>query len=150
MASVLDLVGLGGFIIPIVCCLAAVAAVLYVPAPVKPYVVALCVLVAVASEIYGEGYHSATVEWSAKYDRMVATFNAESEKAALDAAATAHAEDAANESRLKAQIEQQAQDAEAAQALIDAQDAAIAAAPKDADAPEHPLVLDAVRGGRSK
>ena len=85
MWTLLDLVGHGGLIIGIICAAAAVAAVIFVPSPIKHYVVAACLLAAVATQIYSEGYHSADVEWRAKYDKALADLNDRNEKAVIAA-----------------------------------------------------------------
>lgn len=85
MWSLLDLVGHGGLIIGVLCVVGAVVALLYVPTPAKHYVVAACLLMAVASQIYAEGYHQATVEWTSKYNTTMAKISSENAQAVITA-----------------------------------------------------------------
>jgi hypothetical protein len=150
MISLLSLTGYYGSIVAVLCTLAALAALVYVPTPVKHYVVAALLLVAWASQIYSEGFHASEAAWQGKYDQLITAVNLENAKAALAIEAKVRAEDAANADRLKAEIEAQTELAVDAQGRADALAAQIAAAPKTADVSEHPLVLDAIHGKLSK
>ncbi len=85
MWSFLDLVGHGGLVIGVLCVVAAVLAMVYVPAPANHYLAALLLLAAVSTQIYAEGYRNASGEWKAKYDAALASIAVENEKAVITA-----------------------------------------------------------------
>jgi Tfp pilus assembly protein FimV len=148
MLSLFDVIGHAGTLVSVLAVAAAVAALVYVPSPLKHYAVAACLCAAVASQIYAEGYHRSDDEWQAKYDRQIAAINDETQKAVIGAEAKAKAEAEANARNLRAQLDALAQAKAASDASLSEAEARIAAAPKDdhgADAPAPQILLDAVR-----
>ena len=133
--------------LPALCAGGAVAALIYVPYPLKRLALEALAIVAVCSTIYGHGRLAADAEWQAKIDQIkIANLKAidEAEKHVREA-------NNANETALKNELNEleikRAAAAEEAQALR----GKIAAAPVDVhafDAPAHPLILEAIRGAR--
>jgi Tfp pilus assembly protein FimV len=151
MLSLFDVIGHAGTLVSILAVAAAVAALVYVPSPLKHYAVAACLCAALASQIYAEGYHHADAGWQARYDRQIAAINDENEKAVIAAEQKARAEAAANAANLKAQLDDLARQKAASDADLAAAQALIDAAPQDAkpdgpDAPAPAVILDAIRG----
>lgn len=85
MWSFLDLVGHGGLVVAVLLVVAAVLAIIYIPAPANHYAAAALILAAVTSQIYAEGYRKAAGEWEAKYNATLASINAANEKAVIAA-----------------------------------------------------------------
>ncbi|MDR3427807.1 hypothetical protein [Silvimonas sp.] len=145
------LIGHYSWIVPVLCIAAGVAALIYVPSPLKHYVIAALAVAAVTSQIYAAGYQSAETSWKGRYDAMVAQntatlaqINAANLKAEADAVTEASAQAKADAANLRAALDKQAQ--EKAQDDLAYQQALdeIAGAQGDADLGAPELILQAI------
>ena len=155
MLSLLSLAGSFSTILMVVLALAALAALIYVPAPLKHYAVAALLIAAAASQIYGEGYRASEQAWQAKYDRAQAKYEADlamisaaDQKAASDALQAELSREQTNTAQLKIQLDAQAAAAAENEAQYQAILGEINTAKGDADLPAPGLILDAIRGVR--
>lgn len=151
MLSLFDVIGHAGTIVSILAVAAAVAALIYVPSPLKHYVVAACLCAALASQIYAEGFHNADAEWQARYDRQIAAINDESQKAVIAAEEKVRLQERANADSLKSQLDALAKQKSDSDNALSTLQATVNAYPKNdkpegPDAPAHAVILDAIRG----
>ena len=126
MWSALDLVGHGGIVVGGLLIVAAVLAMVYVPAPVNHYLAALLLLAAISTQIYAEGYRKASGEWQAKYDAKLAAINSENEQAVIKAQQVEKDLAKAQADAINAQVDMLAAARQADQAEITRLQAAIA------------------------
>lgn len=155
MPTLLSLMGDYSLVFLVLLAAAAVAAIIYVPAPAKQYVVSALLMAAVASQVFGMGYQSATAVWElkytaaqAKYEQDLAQISAADQKSASDAMQRELDHEQANEAKLKADLEAQAAAAEASEKQYQSVLDEINKAAGDADQSAPGLILDAI--GRQK
>lgn len=137
-----------GTILLITAGLGALAALIYVPEPLKHYAVVACIVIASAGKLYSLGFTRAETEAEAKFNAAITQINLENEKAVLAATQRAKVDAEANLRAVHKAMDEQAAQAAAAEVEFQQQLAAIAAAGDAADHDAPQLILKAIRGGR--
>lgn len=129
----------------------ALAVLVYVPVPFKHYLLSAILMAAAATYIWGQGVASATktcqltlARVNAQHAADLDAINRADEKAQADALAKAKAEDDANFQRLRADLDREVTEAEAAKAEFSQTLDEITKASADADRPAPGLILDAI------
>jgi len=128
----------------------ALAALVYIPAPLKHYAVSFCLIAACVLKVYSLGHTQAAAECDATINAMTAKINDENEKAISAAIAGAKADAAANMAAVKRVLDAQTAAAEGAEASYQQALDAIARAGADADGVPPSLILEAIRQKRIK
>ncbi len=135
-----------GTLIFVVGGLAALAALIYIPAPLKHYAVATILILAAASKLYSLGYADAEAKGEAILQATLAKINDANEKATIEAVARAKADAEANVATVRQALDAQAAQAAAAEAAYQDELAAIGRAPASTDGAAPLLILKAIRG----
>ena len=124
----------------------ALAALVYIPTPLKHYAVAGWLIAAFALKIYSLGYAAAEGVADAKFNAAMVKINDENQKAVIAAETKVREANAANIATIRQQLDAQvAAAAEADAAYLSALEE-ISRAGKEADEATPAIILNAIRG----